>query len=103
MDLAGIGDFISSFGFPILCVIALAWFVYYMFKTNREENAKNMKAVQQSCQEREDKLYKELAEGRAVNTKAIEAIAMSVDKLSRIQDDISDIKTDVAVLMSKVN
>lgn len=84
MDFA---QMIMDFGFPIACVIALGLFVlkYYNDYT-KQTNA------------REEKLYNELAECRAVNSKAIETIAKYAESLGEIKNDIKDIKADVELL-----
>ena len=64
-------------------------------------NLGNMEQVQARCKEREEKLYEEIKENRAVNAKAIETIAHYAEKLDSIQDDVSEIKTDITILMSK--
>ena len=60
-----------------------------------------MEQVQARWKEREEKLYEEIKENRAVNAKAIETIAHYADKLETIQNDVSEIKTDITILMSK--
>lgn len=84
MDFA---QMILDFGFPIACVIALGLFVlkYYNDYT-KQTNA------------REEKLYNELKECRAVNSKAIETIAQYAESLGEIKTDIKDIKADVELL-----
>lgn len=91
---------ISTLGFPIACVIALAAFIFHIYKQTTKENAANMEKVQARCKEREDKLYAELAKSQEVNSKAIATIAHYAEKLDVIQKDISDIKTDITVIMS---
>ena len=93
-------EIISTVGFPIACVIAMAAFIFYIYKQTTKENAENMEKVQARCKEREDKLYAELAMSREVNSKAIETIAHYAEKLDVIQKDISDIKTDITIIMS---
>jgi chromosome segregation ATPase len=79
-------DIISTVGFPIACVIGLGWFIYKIYNDTTK---------------REDKLYEELANCRAVNEKAIDTIAHYAEKLDIIQSDINDIKTDITVIKSK--
>jgi chromosome segregation ATPase len=79
-------DIISTVGFPIACVIGLGWFIYKIYNDTTK---------------REDKLYSELANCRAVNEKAIDTIAHYAEKLDIIQSDINDIKTDITVIKSK--
>ena len=94
-------ELIPSLGFPIVCVIAMGAFIFYIYKQTTKENAANMEAVQERCKEREDKLYEEIKETRKVNAEAIATIAKYTDSLNVIQADISDIKTEIVVLNSK--
>ena len=79
-------NIVSTVGFPIACVIGLGWFIYKIYNDTTK---------------REDKLYDELANCRAVNEKAIDTIAHYAEKLDVIQSDINDIKTDITVIKSK--
>lgn len=101
MDITALSTFVSNVGFPIACAIAMAWFIYQVFKKTTEESARNMEKVQQRCKEREDKLYKEIELNREINNKAIETIAKYAERLDTIQSDISDIKTDITIIMAK--
>ena len=40
MSIEEISKFITSLGFPIVCVIACAYFINYIIKAEREENQK---------------------------------------------------------------
>lgn len=101
MDVAVILEIIGSFGFPIACVIAMAWFVYTIYKRSTNDNQKHMETVQQRCKEREERLYEEIKENRTVNAKAIETIAHYAEKLDVIQKDINEIKTEITVIATK--
>ena len=79
----------------------MAAFIFYIYKQTTKEYAENMEKVQARGKEREDKLYNELALCREVNGKAIETIAHYAEKLDVIQKDISDIKTDITIIMSQ--
>lgn len=103
MEIGTIVELISTLGFPIVCVIALAWFSYYMVKKTSEQNVANMEKLQNRCIEREKILYAEIKENREVNAKAIQTIAHYAEKLDIIQKDISEIKTDLTVIMTKEN
>lgn len=94
-------EVISTLGFPIACVVALGAFVFHIYKQTTKDNAENMEKVQARCKEREDKLYKELALCREVNGKAIETIAHYAEKLDVIQQDISEIKTNITIIRSQ--
>ena len=101
MDVSVITELISTVGFPIVCVIGLAWFAFYMVKKTTETNADNMEKVQERCKEREEKLYEEIRENREVNAQAIATITLYAEKLDNIQTDVAEIKTDIAVMLSK--
>ena len=94
-------EIISTIGFPIASAVAMAAFIFHIYKQTTKENAENMEKVQARCKEREDKLYNELAKSREVNGKAIETIARYAEKIDVIQKDISDIKTDIAIIRTQ--
>jgi hypothetical protein len=80
-------ELIPTVGFPIVCVVALGWFVYKIYKRSED---------------REDKLMVELTETRKVNAQAIETITKYATNLETITNDISEIKTDITILTSKI-
>lgn len=80
-------ELISTLGFPIVCVLALGFFVW--------------KIYQQSV-EREDKLMTEITQNRLVNEKAIETIAQYADRLTHIEDSITHIEQDVILIKDKI-
>lgn len=86
MDVAAITTLISTLGFPIAAVIALAFFVFRIYRKSEEREALLMEEIQKT---------------REVNAQAIETIAHYAEKLDTIQNDIKDIKTDITVIMSK--
>ena len=88
MDINAITTLITNVGFPIACVVGLAFFI--------------LKVYNQSV-DREDRLYKELEASRKINDKAIDTIAHYAEKLEAIQTDISEIKTDIIVITEKIN
>ena len=95
MDFNAIMTMIGTLGFPIVCALGMAWFIYKIYTNTTKENAANMEKVQKRCQEREDKLYEELAKSRQINDKAIDTIAHYAEKLDVIQKDIRDRKSVV--------
>ena len=102
MDVEQIAHLISTLGFPIVCVIGMAWFIWALIKRTTDQNESNMEKVQKNCKEREDRLYEEIKLNREVNSKAIDTIAKYAEKLDVIQDDIDDIKTNITVISTKV-
>lgn len=81
-------EIISTLGFPIACVLALGFFVWVIYKQSVT---------------REEKLMNEIAENRKVNEKAIETIAQYAERLTHIEDKISEIKDDVVLIKQKIN
>lgn len=88
MELSTIVELISTIGFPMVAVIAMAWFVFKIYKKSEE---------------REDKLMKELQECRVVNAKAIETITLYAERLTHIEENITEIKEDVVLIKEKMN
>ena len=86
MDFAVIVELITTLGFPIVCVLALGWFVWKIYKRSEK---------------REDTLLIEIGKMREVNAQAIETIAHYAEKLDTIQEDIKEIKADVSVILNK--
>jgi hypothetical protein len=70
----------------VACVICLGWFVWHLYKDSVK---------------RESLLMDEIKETRDVNSKAIETIAHYAEELGIIRADISDIKSDITVIMAK--
>lgn len=101
MDANSITTLITTVGFPIVCCLGMGWFILHIYKTTTQENKDNMEQVQARCLKREERLYAEIAANREVNAKAIETIAHYADRLETIQNDVSEIKTDITILMSK--
>ena len=95
-------ELIPTLGFPIVCVIAMGAFIFYIYKQTTKENAANMEKVQERCKEREEKLYQEIKENREINAQAIATIAQYAEKLEVIQEDIKEIKTDITKLTIKI-
>mgnify|MGYP003288411750 CR=1 FL=1 len=87
MDLAAILEIISTLGFPIACVLALGFFVWNIYKQSIV---------------REDKLMQEITENRLVNEKAIETIAQYAERLTHIEDTITEVRNDVSLIKEKV-
>lgn len=101
MEVSMIIEIISTLGFPVACVVAMGLFIFHIYKQTTKDNAENMEKVQARCAEREEKLFEEIKLNREVNAKAIETISHYAEKLDTIQQDISEIKTDVAVILNK--
>lgn len=77
MELGMIVELIGTIGFPIVCVIALGWFVWHIYKQSVV---------------REEKLMAEITENRLVNQKFAEIIGQYEVTLTEIKTDVKDIK-----------
>lgn len=80
-------ELISSLGFPIACVIGLGFFVWNIYKQSVV---------------REEKLLTEITENRLVNEKAIATISKYAERLTHIEENITDIKNDVILIKDKI-
>ena len=78
-------ELISTLGFPIALVIGMSYFIWQLWKQSVV---------------REEKLMSELTECRVVNSQAISTIAQYADKLDSIQKDVTEIKSDMNVIMN---
>lgn len=83
-------ELMSSFGFPVACVCALGWFIWYFFKESKEES-----------RQRESTLMDFIRHSQEINAEFAEIIAKYEVKLDEIQKDIEDIKEDIDELVPK--
>lgn len=83
-------ELISSFGFPVVCVCALGYFIWYFFKQTKDES-----------RERENSLADFIRRSQEINAEFAEIIAKYEVKLDEIHKDIEDIKEDISELVPK--
>lgn len=84
MDINTIQTAIGTLGFPIVCVIFLAWFICKIWMAQQEQN-----------KQREDKLYEYLGKAQAVNEELTKTNSEFVSVLSTYKSDLDTIKNDV--------
>ena len=84
MDLNVIQQAISKFGFPIACVIFLAWFIWKIWNQQQDQN-----------QSREEKLYEYLGRANALNEQLTKTNSDFVQVLNTYKSDLETIKNDV--------
>lgn len=89
MEYEALTAMISTLGFPIVCVVGLAFFIWKVWSHYRDDMNANMERLQERCIEREKILTKALQENQKVVEKAVET-------LSFYETNITDIKTEVA-------
>jgi hypothetical protein len=87
MEIGLIMELIATVGFPIVCVLALGWFVWHIYKQSVE---------------RENKLMTEITENRLVNEKAIQTISQYAERLTHIEDNVTEIKDKVILIEEKI-
>ena len=87
MDFSTVTELIATLGFPIVCVLALGFFVWNIYKQSII---------------REEKLMGEITENRLVNEKAIETIAQFAERFTHIEGDVAEIKGDVLEIKQKM-
>lgn len=87
MDLKTLESLILSVGFPIVCVLAMGYFIWQLYKQSVE---------------RENKLTAQVEASQTVNAKAIDTIAKYAEKFDSIQQDVKDIKSDVIAIKAQV-
>lgn len=77
MDLNIFIELISNFGLPIALIIAMAWFIFKLYKDSVK---------------REEKLTEQIEESRTINAKAIETLSLYSERLGTIENDVKEIK-----------
>lgn len=82
--MESIQNAISTFGFPITCVIFLGWFIWKLWIRQQEQNEK-----------REEKLYTFITDAQTVNEKLTQTNADFVTVLNTYRADLDEIKSDV--------
>ena len=88
MEIPLMLEMIGSLGFPIAAVIALAWFVFKIYKASEK---------------REEALRAEIKESQTINNKFADIISKYSVEITEIKTDIKDIKEDIMVLTEHVS
>ena len=76
-------NLITNLGFPIVCVIACAYFINYMIKSDREEN-----------QKREEKYIETINNFSTVMDKVNENLINNNKRLEYIENKLDEVCTD---------
>ena len=76
-------NLITNLGFPIVCVIACAYFINYMIKSDREEN-----------QKREEKYIETINNFSTVMEKVNENLINNNKRLEYIENKLDEVCTD---------
>lgn len=78
---------IAELGFPIACVVALASFVFLLYKDSKK---------------RETDLRQEIKESQVINAKFAEVLNKYDNKLEKISDKIDEIQQDIIILTDRL-
>ena len=92
MDLTTIQQAITTLGFPIVCVLAMGWFIWKLWNKTQDQNEK-----------REDKLYEVIAKAQVQNEKLSQTNSEFVSILNTYKADLDTIKFDVADIKQQLN
>ena len=84
MDVNTVQTLITSLGFPIVCVIALGWFIYKAFEKFTAQ-----------AEKREEKLYTVIAQAQETNERLTQTNAEFISVLNTYKSDLDEIKEDV--------
>lgn len=91
MEATQIQQMIGTLGFPIVAVIFLALFIWYIWNNQQQTN-----------KEREDKLYNFIEKAQAVNEKLTQTNSEFVTVLQSYKNDLDVIKTDVTEIKNQM-
>lgn len=89
MDAQTIQTLISTLGFPIVCSIGLAIFVFKIWKAQREDNNAQLAKMSESCLEREERLYQQMDKYNEILSDAVETLAKIDTRISVLEETIS--------------
>lgn len=86
MDLQLVQTLISTLGFPIVCTIGLAFFVYLVWKAQREDYNNQLKTMSQRCLAREERLYQQLDKYNETLDEATSTLSKIDARISVLED-----------------
>lgn len=89
MDAQTIQSLISTLGFPIVCSIGLAIFVFKIWKAQREDNNAQLAKMSESCLEREERLYQQMDKYNEILSDAVETLAKIDTRISVLEKTVS--------------
>ena len=92
MDLSVIQTLITTLGFPIVCVLAMGWFISKTWNQSQEQN-----------KQREDKLYEVVSKAQAQNERLSITNSEFVSVLTDYKTDLETIKNDVKEIKTQFN
>jgi F0F1-type ATP synthase membrane subunit b/b' len=87
MDIALFVELIGTLGFPIVCVIAMGWFIFKIYNQSIK---------------RENELREEIKENQKINGKFAEIINRYSLEIGEIKSDVKEIKEDIIYITEKI-
>lgn len=88
--LSNLQSFIDGLGFPIVCAVGLGYFIYKVWKAQREDNTKQMENMAERCQKREDKLFAQIDKFSETLDKFNFTLTRIDTRISVLEDVIND-------------
>lgn len=85
MEVNEITNLVTNLGFPIVCVVACAYFINYIIKAERKEN-----------QEREEKYIDTINKFSIVMDKVNENLIGNNKRLEYIENKLDEVCSDIA-------
>jgi len=92
VDYNALQTAISQLGFPIIMVIAMAFFIWKLWEKSQQQN-----------ENREEKLYSVISKAQEQNEKLSATNAEFVQVLTSYKDDLDDIREDVSDIKTQIN
>ncbi len=92
MDVNTVTQLITSLGFPIVCVIGMAWAMWKIYERSEKQN-----------ETREEKLYTVIANAQQQNVELSNTNAKFVGILETYKSDLDEIKHDVTDIKTHLN
>ena len=91
MDIGAFQAFLSDFGFPVVCVFFLSWFIFKIWMNQQQQNVT-----------REEKLYDSLGKAQVINQELTKTNAEFVSVLNSYKIDLEEIKSDVSEIKERI-
>lgn len=92
VDYNALQTAISQLGFPIVMVIAMAFFIWKLWEKSQTQN-----------ENREEKLYSVISKAQEQNEKLSATNAEFVQVLTSYKDDLDEIREDVSEIKTQIN
>ena len=84
MEVQEITNLVTNLGFPIVCVVACAYFINYIIKAERKEN-----------QEREEKYIDTINKFSVVLEKVNDSLSNNSKRLEYIENKLDEVCADI--------